>query len=250
MALSLIFLGTLPSVAYTYDKGEQWSYPSSNPGRESFAGSGTASSPYLIQCAQDLVNLAYIVTDNNDDVEGLYFKMTRDIYLNDFTVDANGNITANGELKSWTPIGEYGTIWDDDFQGIFDGGGHTIYGLYLEEKGSRRFLGLFGSMEYATIKNLNIKNAYLYAEPTDNIVQLGALVGNCTSSTISNVSVENCYTQIVKSVNATSQHGGIIGVAYDEVTLNNCSFSGNIYNSNSDENQVYVGGLVGDLRNT
>ena len=250
MALSLFFLGTLPSIAYTYDKGEQWSYPSSNPGRESFAGSGTASSPYLIQCAQDLANLAYLVTDNNDDVNGKYFKMTRDIYLNDFTVDANGNITANGELKSWTPIGEYGTFWDDDFQGIFDGGDHTIYGLYLEETGSRRFLGLFGSMEYATIKNLTIKNAYLYAEPTDNVVQLGALVGNCTSSAISNVSVENCYSQIVKSDNAMSQHGGIIGVAYDEVTLNNCSFSGNIYNSNGNENQLYVGGLVGDLRNT
>ncbi len=191
LTLSLILIGTLPILADS--KAESWNYPSSNPKLSSFQGSGSASSPYLIQSAQDLANLAYIVTDANNDVTGKYFKMTRDIYLNDFTVDAEGKISANGDLKSWTPIGEYGIVWDDDFQGIFDGDGHTIYGLYINESSSRPYIGLFGSTEDAIIKNLTIQNAYIHRN-TSNYEDcvIGTLVGSALNSTFTNVGVKGC----------------------------------------------------------
>ena len=242
LALSLIFLGTLPSVADS--KAESWSYPSSNPGRECFTGSGTESSPYLIQCAQDLANLAYIVTDNNDDVTGKYFKMTRDIYLNDFTVDANGAINANGDLKKWTPIGEYGRVWNDDFQGIFDGDGHTIYGLYIEENDNRRYVGLFGTIEDATIKNLTIRNAYVnIKEPCTDGMECGTLVGRCENSTFSNVNVVDCYMLGSNSNKHSIHAGGLIGKAYNDITLNDCSFGGTIHTT-SYGNDAYLGGLI------
>ena len=242
LALSLIFLGTLPNMADS--KAESWSYPSSNPGRECFTGSGTESSPYLIQSAQDLANLAYIVTDNNDDVTGKYFKMTHDIYLNDFTVDANGAINANGDLKKWTPIGEYGSIWNDDFQGIFDGDGHTIYGLYIEENDNRRYVGLFGTIEDATIKNLTIRNAYVnIKEPSTDGMECGTLVGTCINSTFSNVNVVDCYMLGSNSNKYSIHAGGLIGKAYNDITLNDCSFDGTI-NTSCYGNDAYLGGLI------
>ena len=193
LALSFIFLVTLPSVADS--RAESWSYPSSDPGLSSFEGKGKASSPYLIQSAQDLANLAYIVTDANNDVSGKYFKMTRDIYLNDFTVDADGNITANGDLKDWTPIGEYKFLMDDDFQGHFDGDGHTIYGLYINEEKPRYYVGLFGSTDYATIKNLSLKNVYIRTGSSYHMCAVGALVGWGCGSTYTNIRVEGCYIE-------------------------------------------------------
>ena len=248
LALSLIFLGTLPSVADS--KAEQWSYPGSNPGLSSFEGKGTASSPYLIQKAQDLANLAYIVTDANNDVSGKYFKMTRDIYLNDFTVDAEGNITANGELKNWTPIGEYKFMMDDDFQGYFDGDGHTVYGLYINNDNPRAYVGLFGSTDYATIKNLSLKNVYIRASFEDHPCAVGALVGWGCGSTYTNIRVEGCYIEN-DPVNSNSNLiyvGGIIGSAQGNVSLNNCFFDGNIklfYNY-----YTMAGGLVGSFEKT
>ena len=245
LAVSLILLGTLPSLADS--KAESWSYPSSNPGLSSFDGSGTASSPYLIQKAQDLANLAYIVTDANDDVTGKYFKMTRDIYLNDFTVDANGKVTANGDLREWTPIGEWGFWRNDDFQGIFDGDGHTIYGLYITAQSDRDFIGLFGTVEDAIIKNLTIKNAYIKVGTkstkfASTITSLGTLVGSTKNSTFSNINVTECYMYY----DGTDEvyHGGLIGKVINDNTLNECSFDGNILN------QVYkkgsaISGFIG-----
>ncbi len=244
LTLSLILIGALPILAGS--KAETWNYPSSNPGLSSFEGSGTASSPYLVKSAQDLANLAYIVTDANKDLTGKYFKMTRDIYLNDFTIDSEGKITANGDLKKWTPIGEHGSLWDDDFQGIFDGDDHAIYGLYINES-NRKYVGLFGSIEDAIIKNLTIKNAYVQAELSNSILECGTLIGRCDNSTISNVSIVGCYMHICQA--STNYQGGMIGVAYNNVTLNDCSFDGTIRQTTS-EIPMEVGGLVGDLMNS
>ncbi len=243
LALSLIFLVTLPNRAES--RAESWSYPSSDPGLSSFEGKGKASSPYLIQSAQDLANLAYIVTDANNDVSGKYFKMTRDIYLNDFTVDAEGNITANGDLKEWTPIGEYKFIMDDDFQGYFDGDGHTIYGLYINEEKPRFYVGLFGSTDCATIKNLSLKNVYIRTGSSDHKCAVGALVGCGWGSTYTNIRVEGCYIENNGSFSYTMYVGGFIGVAQGIVSLNNCFFDGNIklfYNYHT-----IAGGLVGSF---
>ncbi len=244
LVLSLVFLGTLPMAADS--KAEQWSYPSSNPELSSFSGSGTASSPYLIQSAQDLANLAYIVTDDNDDVTGKYFKMTRDIYLNDFTVDASGEITANGDLKEWTPIGEHGVFRDDDFQGIFDGDGHTIYGLYMKTQAKRYYVGLFGSTEDAIIKNLTIKNAYICLEQVNcSHHVVGTLVGRAATSTFTNVGVEGSYIYCNFNVSDKENFdcGGLLGSGECDMTLTDCSFDGNIKLGVG--NYVHGGGLLG-----
>ncbi len=226
-------------------KAEVWSYPSSNPKLTSFSGNGTTSSPYLIQSAQQLANLAYIVTDGNDDVTDKHFKLTCDIYLNDFTVSATGTLTANGDLKEWTPIGEHGFFRDDDFQGVFDGNGHTIYGLYMKDESKRAYAGLFGSTENAVIKNLTLKNVYIYTDKTKASHPLiGALVGRAISSTFTNVGVEGCYMYCNFDTSKTDMcYGGLIGKGENDITLNDCFFDGNI-NLLTGTN-VHAGGLLG-----
>lgn len=73
---------------------DNWEYEKN----ANFEGKGTADNPYLIQNAQDLASLAYEVskgTLTHNKYDGIYFKQTADIVLNDnvlktATLDAYG----------------------------------------------------------------------------------------------------------------------------------------------------------------
>jgi hypothetical protein len=69
------------------------------------------------------------------------FKLVKDIDLSDYRSNTN---TAN---QGWLPI--------PNFTGVFNGNGHTISGLRINRTGSS-FLGLFGSVNGATIKNVTV----------------------------------------------------------------------------------------------
>ena len=47
----------------TVQAADTWSYPSEEPDGKFGGGSGTASSPYLINSAQQLADLAWLVRD-------------------------------------------------------------------------------------------------------------------------------------------------------------------------------------------
>lgn len=136
---------------------------------DDFEGSGSESDPYLIQSADDLVELREFVNARQFCI-GLYFKMTQDVTL----------------PADWKPIGRaanadevgknlpYGGVCA--FRGIFDGGGHT---LTVPEGGKP----LFNYVGEATIKNLNIYgkkidgyglvNSYYIDYGTDNVYNYG-----------------------------------------------------------------------------
>lgn len=215
-------------------------------------GKGTKSDPYLIGNAQDLADLAYRVTDVNDDLTGVYFKQIADIVLNDISYGADGKPTNVSQLQPWTPIGEFNRIWDDDFQGIYDGNGHSISGLYI--KAQFYYNGLFGSCEDAIIKNLTLKNVYLEGSKYDNKDYdgynvysswiLGCVVGKAKSSTFTNVRVENALMEIAHK-NYTPMLGGLIGNIEGSGNLKDCSFTGNITVNLSFNDNIYIGGLAG-----
>ena len=136
---------------------------------DDFEGSGSESDPYLIQSADDLVELRELVNARQFCI-GLHFKMTEDVTL----------------PADWEPIGRdanadevgknlpYGGVCA--FRGIFDGGGHT---LTVPEGGKP----LFNYVGDATIKNLNIYgkkidgyglvNLYYIDYGTDNVYNYG-----------------------------------------------------------------------------
>ena len=80
-----------------------------------WSGSGTESDPYRINSAADFVAMGEYIS-SNDNPRDSVFKLFADIDLSGYC----------GLLKgSWTPISAEG------FDGILDGNGHTISGLYI-----------------------------------------------------------------------------------------------------------------------
>ena len=249
LALAAMLLSATASTAYAQSKAETWSYPTSSPGMP-FQGSGTASSPYLISSAQDLANLAYIVTDDNNALTDVHFRLTRDIYLNDFTVNDDGTMNVASALQAWTPIGEWTDYTYDRFKGVFDGDGHTIYGLYLDTE--RRYAGLFGCTQDATVENLRLKNVYMNVTMTgggilnDDCQHVGAVVGDSYATNYNNVSVASCYMRIWNKDGVNGRYGGLVGRNVADANMTDCSFDGQIRVNTAD--WIYVGGLVGEHR--
>lgn len=121
-------------------------------------GRGTESSPFLIQCLEDLLLMQGTVNAENgtispaDGSEAVvantaYYKLTQDISLTDVCGENKG---------SWTPIGNYAANENYQFYGEFDGDGHIISDLYINN--TLEYQGLFGYYnKNAQINNLRVK---------------------------------------------------------------------------------------------
>ena len=181
---------------------------------EKFAGgTGTESDPYQISNGAELAYLAEKV-NGGESYSGNYFKLTSDIRLN-----ADDVPTAGDSLNSWTSIGN---AMRKKFQGTFDGDGHTVEGLYINEKKTLR--GLFG-ISAGTVKNLIVTGVI-----KNNIAQVGGVVGNNAKGYVINCGF---YGQIEVS---GSNRGGVVG-AGTAANVKNCWF----YKNGGAEDKV-VGG--------
>ena len=258
MSLVLLFVAGGQSVCLA---AESWSYPTTKPETPFGGGDGSWYDPYRIETAQHLANLAYMVTDKNTTYKNKYFILTNDITLNDDVLNDKGTGLKNDEssYKLWTPIGEYGRLYDDYFMGIFDGKGHTIRGMVcINPDGERRYNGFFGTTDDATIMNLNLEDCYLASNDVDGIEQnYGSLVGVTRNTTFKDCHVSKTLVKVNYNYNGFTDDtfccvGGMIGqldlprwnVASSYKThLTNCSFKGNIDVTVHKFLSVRVGGL-------
>lgn len=106
---------------------------------------------FTINSAADLLGLAQLVNDGTETFSGKTIMLEDNIVLSGVCYLANENGTAE---VSWTPIGDA----THAFAGMFDGNGHTIEGLHINETGSWKantvlYKGLFGNNS-GTIKNI------------------------------------------------------------------------------------------------
>ena len=187
----LLFFTWEGSVSHAADS---WSYPTSKPDGKFGGGSGSYYDPYLINNAQQLADLAYMV-NHGEYFKGKYFKLTTDITLNENVLKEDGTPNMSGTFKNWTPIGEHGIISDDDFMGRFDGCGHTIRGLYMREV-ERAYQGLFGSIKSAEIKNLNFEDCLLQADYNCwGDTNIGIVIGTSYESTCMNIHVSKAWVE-------------------------------------------------------
>ena len=145
----------------------------------------------------------------------------------------NCTLTADINLagKEWTPIGDY----YNRYTGTFDGGGHTIKNLTINQYGNYvgmiDFLGEGGTVKNVTLENVNI---------TGNRNMIGG-GGDCVGSVVG----DNYGTVIActasGNVSGTLYVGGVVG--YNNGTVTACYHaSGNVSGTS------YIGGVVG--RNT
>lgn len=127
----------------------------------------TAKKVYKIQSAEDLVLLSQ--------------KVNAGERFADYKFVQTANIDMSG--IDFNPIGN----GDNPFMGVYDGGNYTISNLKIVGGNKISYVGLFGYTEYATIKNLTIKDSsfagYSYA---------GVLVGKAVKTTFERVNSYNC----------------------------------------------------------
>ena len=243
---------------------DSWNYPTSKPKTPFGGGDGSQGNPYRIETAQHLANFAYMVTDKNTTYKKKYFILTNDITLNDDVLNDKGTGLKNDEssYKLWTPIGEYGRLYDDDFMGIFDGKGHTIRGMVcINPDGKRRYNGFFGTTDDATIMNLNLEDCYLASKDVKGIMQnYGTLIGVTRNTTFKNCHVSKSVVKVNYNYDGWGSEefccvGGMIGQLDNpghnnfssfKTNMTNCSFKGNIY-VNVPQNRCGLSTRVGGL---
>ncbi len=143
-------------------------------------------------------------------------------------------LTADIDLanEEWTPIGKSGST----FQGVFDGQGHTISNLYINNKWLCD-AGLFGLTTDGEVKNLTLQNANV-----TGYFDVGAIAGTPYTSKYTNITLCGNVT-----VNGYAYVGGAFGKnAYanlTNITIN--ADEGSYVKADSEGYRTYVGGVVG-----
>ena len=182
---------------------------------------------FTLMTAAEFAGFAKLV-DGGKTFEGKTIKLGADMDLEAYD--------ENGDPICFDPIGSYRN--KQAFKGTFDGQGYTIFnlnqntwalnnGYYYGDLG----LGLFGYVENATIKNLNIDGAEISGESA-----ICGVVAGCSSGT---TTYENIVVSNSKCNDYQYYAGGIVGWASGDQTFINCDVS----------ESTTIGGQWGDFGN-
>ena len=166
---------------------------------------GTEASPILVS---DRAALAVLATDPLCYESAYVFRQTADIDLS---------------ASPWTPIASGGA-----FNGVYDGGGHSITGMTVQPAAAR--LGLFGAIYGGTVRDLVISGARVTA--TDGAFTSGVLAASVFGGQIQRVHVLN---STIAGANTT---GGLVGLACSSPISDSRSGA-------TVSGLVNVGGLIG-----
>ena len=170
---------------------------------------------YEISTEAELMGFASLINENQVDkwkptrlenFEGVQFILTDDIRL-------------TGE---WTPIGSGGASY---FAGVFNGNGHTISGLKIENNSGPA--GFFGYL-VGGVENLTVKGRISSGDES-----CGGIAGQLDPA----AKILNCTSDV--SVSAKDKTGGIAGYN-DGGTIEGCINKGNVSGT------YKVGGIVGE----
>ena len=172
----------------------------------------SAIKEFKISSADSLKALAEAV--KADDGKGTYNMKGITFYLAD-------DIELSG---TWEPISNV-TYPADAFAGTFDGNGHTISGLSINNAAVNQ--GLFGFVNGATIKELKVVGDVFSSKS-----YVGGIVGKMQSGTIDSCS----FTGKVKS--QADYAGGIVGGLSGTCSILNCI-------NRADVTAKYAGGILG-----
>lgn len=174
------------------------------------SGSGTSSDPYKIYYPDQLHQVRNYLNQS-----GVYFKLMNDIDITEWN-------EANNPGQGWEPIG----VQSAPFKGVFDGNNKKITGFSIT-RGSTDYVGFFGYIDGATVKNLTIEG------PVTGHSYVGAFVGYGTNCTLSGLTHKGAITAYSYAGHISGQSGG--------GALSNATATGNISCTNG-----YVGGIVGN----
>jgi len=211
------------------------------------SGDGSKENPYIIENA---AQLAYLAEHDQDETKGKYYKLAKDIIVNDLRGWENWDLD-NGPANRMTPI--------EFFYGSFDGCGHSIRGLYCSMSGNRTATGnhygsrgLFYSIGLGSeLRNLNVSESFMVAD--------GGIVNSVVGTYDSHILISGCSFSgkiigaicggIVGRVSVGLAHNGGEPYTYGYVTIENCINNGNIMSYETEEKNTHnycTGGIAGD----
>lgn len=181
-------------------------------------GSGTAADPFQVASLADLLLVQSAINAEEGAIPTLsgatvaagsaYYLLLNDIDLSPVCGESVG--------RNWTPIG-------NSFSGSFDGGGHQITNLYINDTDAT-YQGLFGKASNAIIRNLTVSGS-ITVRSDSGIVAAEALY------------LDHCVSQGSLTVVSGGYAGGLVGHGNsvgDSVNQARVSGSG-----------AYVGGITG-----
>lgn len=217
------------TITSTYDNSKKTVYFSvMRVDRES-----SESNPYIISDKDKLKLLADCV-NGGITFEGEYLKLNTDLnYAN---------------TEQFTPIGGFYNSEAKSFCGTFDGDGHVISGVNINNTDNPDDIGIFGRTgSGAVVKNLFLKDATITGrQNTGGIV--GVNYGTITNCHVSSSTINYTTTGVSPS---PIYHGGIAGNNESGSSINYCTSSATV-NNNKDENNKYAsfGAIVGGNQGT
>ena len=167
---------------------------------------------YELDSYEDLVWFQQYVDAGNLEINA---RLTADIVANENLLNDNGSL--NGTPSNvWTPIGRNFTFAANSYNGILDGAGHSITGLFFYDNKGAGYYGLFAKMGRGTVKNLAIVDSFFGGVNKSNYV--GTFVGEGYA-----VNLENCYSNAI--IYASDYYGGIVGKT-SVANIRNCLYAG------------------------
>ena len=187
---------------------------------------------FEITTSEQLYGLMLLSASN--DFTDVVFKLGDDIVMNEGKAEKWGK---EAPELSWYGI--------RNFNGTFDGQGHTVSGLYLNEVEQLR--GFFTSvLTQGDVQNFQLKNSY-FESTTEKYAMMGSVVGDLRGR------LKNVYSDAIVVAHG-DQFGGIVGRVYDNdnsgnaddvVEVTNCWFDGRVYGARN--GVKHIGGVVGYL---
>ena len=144
--------------------------------------------------------------------------LTKDIVVNKGDVAGCEGTKTKG-WREWTPISYY----FDQKMGDFDGKGHTISGLYCNDKNNDA--GLFARAGHIRISNVGVINSYIKGKEN---------AGGITAKNDSYGSIRNCYSICtVSGYDDNAKVGGICGSSSYEIENCYSVSNGGVCSANS-----------------
>lgn len=177
-----------------------------------FAGQGTQANPLQITSAQQMLELANLVNAGtlesavfgSGSTQPVYIEQMNDIELINYAQNHNTG-------KGWVPVGSFAM----PFKGHYNGGGHTVSGLYINQPSSEN-TGLFGVLANgASVKNIALSGANIRGGTNTGGIAGLVLQGQ----------VENCALVGRSKITAQSggqNLGGIVGNIGAGASVKNC----------------------------
>lgn len=203
---------------------------------------GTAEDPYIISTERELAGLSDLVSEGVS-FDGKYISLARDMYMNavipsidrqDFELWIKWS-----NIHKWTPVGSAAS----PFKGTFDGGGHAIFGLYID---GEEEAGFFGYTQNASVRDLSISHSYIRSTSYAGAVVAYMFVNEGSSG------VENCFSDAFIVADGNAKYvGGVIGFAYayrGNITVKNCVNTGGVSLTSRYTYDIGTGGIIGYAR--